>query len=145
MSYSIDVNILLYSSDASSSHHPAAARFMGSRPQEKDLLCLTWHTLMAYQRISTHPSIFSNPLNPDEAWQNIMSLIALPRVRLIGEEEDFAAQYGATMANLHVRGNLVPDAHLATILRQHGVTRIFSADADYRKFDFLEVVNPLTS
>ena len=30
-----------------------------------------------------------------------------------------------------------------TILRQHGVRRLYTADADFRKFDFLEVVNPL--
>lgn len=40
-------------------------------------------------------------------------------------------------------GNLVPDAHLASILRQHGVKRTYTADADFRKFDFWEVVNPL--
>ena len=41
-----------------------------------------------------------------------------------------------------LRGNLVPDAHLVTILRQPGVGVLYSADADFRKFDFLEVVNP---
>jgi len=41
-----------------------------------------------------------------------------------------------------VRGNHVPDAHLATILRQNGVRTIYTADADFRKFPFLEVVDP---
>lgn len=38
---------------------------------------------------------------------------------------------------------LVPDAHIATVLRRHGVLRIFTADTDFRKFAFLEVINPL--
>ena len=43
---------------------------------------------------------------------------------------------------MSLRGNLVPDAHLALILRGHGVRRLYSSDADFRRFDFLEVVNP---
>jgi predicted nucleic acid-binding protein len=42
-----------------------------------------------------------------------------------------------------VYGNLVPDAHIATILRQHGVRKLYTADTDFKKFGFLEVVNPL--
>jgi len=41
-----------------------------------------------------------------------------------------------------VRGNLVPDAHLAAILRQHGVGALYTNDADFLKFGFLEVRNP---
>ena len=44
---------------------------------------------------------------------------------------------------MSVRGNAVPDAHVATLLRQHGVNRVYSTDADFRKFSFLEVINPL--
>ena len=46
-------------------------------------------------------------------------------------------------SNIISRGNFVPDAHIAAILRQHGVHRIYTADIDFRKFAFLEVVNPL--
>ncbi|MEZ5727160.1 MAG: type II toxin-antitoxin system VapC family toxin [Burkholderiaceae bacterium] len=41
-----------------------------------------------------------------------------------------------------MRGNLVPDAHLAAVLVQHGVTRIYTHDQDFRKFDALEVIDP---
>jgi len=39
----------------------------------------------------------------------------------------------------------VPDAHLATLLRQHGVKTLYTNDADYRKFDFLDARYPLQS
>jgi hypothetical protein len=51
-------------------------------------------------------------------------------------------EYEVVTGAFPVRGNLVPDAHLATILRQHGVGTLYSADTDFRKFEFLEVVNP---
>jgi predicted nucleic acid-binding protein len=44
---------------------------------------------------------------------------------------------------VHARGNLVPDAHLAALLLQHGVRRLYTNDREFRKFDFLETRNPL--
>jgi uncharacterized protein len=41
-----------------------------------------------------------------------------------------------------VRGNLVPDAHVAAILFQHGVNTLYSSDRDFRKFQSLNVRDP---
>ena len=144
MSYSIDANILLYASDHSSPHCHRAREFLASRADDGDLLCLTWPSLMAYLRISTHPSIFAAPLAPSDAWKNIRTLLDLPRCRVIVEDPSFALDYASVTDGIIARGNLVPDAHIATILRQHGVNRIYTADSDFLKFRFLEVVNPLT-
>ena len=143
MSYSIDANLLLYASNAGCSEHSSAHRFLLSRRDDPDLFCLTWPTVFAYLRIATHPSIFRNPLSPDDAWSNVHALIRLPRVRMIGEEEGFLEHYQTVTADLVVRGNLVPDAHLAAVLLQHGVRKLYTTDTDFRKFSFLKVVNPL--
>ncbi len=39
--------------------------------------------------------------------------------------------------------DLVPDAHLATILFQHGIRTLYTTDADFRLFSSLRVQNPL--
>jgi hypothetical protein len=46
-------------------------------------------------------------------------------------------------AEVPTRGNLVPDAHLAAILRQHGVKKLYSHDRDFLKFGFLDIRDPL--
>lgn len=145
MSYSIDANILLYASDEESEHHEKAKCFIEGRVEDPDLLCLTWGTLMAYQRIATHPSIFKHPLGASQAWSNVQSLLDLPRCRTIVEQEGFAQDYAEISGLVGVKGNLVPDTHLAVILRQHGVSKIYTVDTDFRKFDFLQVINPLIS
>ncbi len=44
------------------------------------------------------------------------------------------------------RANLVPDAHLASILRQHGISTLFTHNVgDFEKFGFLDVRNPFTA
>jgi uncharacterized protein len=142
MSYSVDVNLLLYASDRSSARHAAARRFLDWCATHPELLCVTWPTLMAYLRIATHPRIFSEPLAPDEAIGNITALLALPQVRAVGELDGFMDAYHYVAGEMTVRGNLVPDAHVAAILFQHGVRTIYSNDRDFRKFPSLDLRDP---
>ena len=143
MSYSFDANLLLYASDEGSEFHDRAKEFLMGRKEDSDILCLTWPVLMAYQRIATHPAIFSKPMSAAMAWRNIQQLLNLPRARVIQETDSFARDYAEVAKVAGIYGNLVPDAHIAAILRQHGVRRFYTADTDFKKFDFLEVVNPL--
>lgn len=143
MSYAIDVNILLYASDSSSPLNAAAADFLASCIRGDDLLCLGWPTVMGYLRMSTHPAIFKSPLSQAEAERNIDSLLGLPHVRVLSEQDGFWEAYRTVAGALPVRGNLVPDAHLAALLRQHGVRIIYTHDRDFRKFGFLKVIDPL--
>ena len=99
---------------------------------------------MAYMRIATHPRIFAEPLAPAEALANVEALMSLPRVRAIGEADGFLTAYREATAGVVARGNLVPDAHLVTLLRQHGVRRLYTNDMDFRRFSFLEVLDPFS-
>lgn len=98
---------------------------------------------MSYLRMATHPAIFDRPLAPQEAVRNIEALLAVPHCRTLGEEDGFWAHYRTVTAATPVRGNLVPDAHLASLLSQHGVTALYTHDRDFRKFEFLDVRDPL--
>ena len=144
MSYSVDVNVLLYASDQAGPRYGEAIQFLLNRASDPELFCICWTTLMSYIRISTHPSIFSHPLSPEEALENIESLLKQPRVRVLSEDDGFLAIYRKVSGNFPVRGNLVPDAHIAALLLQHGVRKIYTADSDFKKFEFLEVRNPFS-
>jgi hypothetical protein len=120
MSFAIDVNILLYSSDTGSPHFERANSFIESCIVQKELFSLGWPTVMSYLRIATHPSVFDHPLSPDEAMANIETLLNLPHARFLSEDEGFWAVYRAITSELPTRGNLVPDAHLAALLPTMG-------------------------
>ena len=53
VSYSLDVNVLLYASDRSSDRHQRARSFLESCAAGPEILCLAWPTLMSYLRIAT--------------------------------------------------------------------------------------------
>lgn len=142
MSFSCDVNVLLYASDASSPVHGVARSFLQEAASGGDLFCLGWPTVMSYLRIATHPRIFAAPLTPGEALANVESLARLPHVRFLSEEPGFLDAYREVAGAFPIRGNLVPDAHLAVLLRQHGVRTLYTRDGDFKKFGFLEVRDP---
>jgi uncharacterized protein len=144
VSYSLDVNVLLYASDRSSERHDRARRFIESCAARPEILCLTWPTLMSYLRIATHPRIFRAPLSPDEAFGNVSALIGLPHVRAVSELDGFLDAYTHVAGDIPVRGNLVPDVHVATILFQHGVRTLYTNDRDFRKFQSLDVRDPFS-
>lgn len=144
MSYSLDVNVLLYASDRSSDRHAHARRFVEACANGPEILCLAWPTLMAYLRIATHPRIFAAPLTPDEALGNISGLIGLPHVRAVSELDGFLDAYKHVAGETPVRGNLVPDAHIATILFQHGVRTLYTNDRDFLKFESVDARDPFS-
>ena len=52
--------------------------------------------------------------------------------------------YKRVPGDMSVRGNLVPDAHFAAILYQHGVRTLYTNDRDFRKFESLDVRDPFS-
>ena len=143
MSFGIDVNILLYASDTSSPLQPRAAAFLERCVEGREVFCLGWITVMSYLRTSTHPAIFARPLTHEEAAGNIEALLSVPFCRVLGEEDGFWDSYRDVTQEVPTRGNLVPDAHLAALLTQHGITTLYTRDRDFRKFTFLDVRDPL--
>ncbi len=144
MSIAVDTNILLYASDIGSPFHQSALAFLEERSTGRELLYLPWPVIMGYLRIITHARIFKSPMTPGTAHGNISELLNLPQVRSLGEGLDFWRCYEEISGSVVVRGNLVPDAHIAAILLEHGVRDIATNDSDFKKFGNLRVHNPLT-
>ena len=143
MSFGIDVNILLYASDGGSPQHDKARAFIQRCFEGDEVFCLAWVTLISYVRMATHPAAFERPLSHADAVRNVEALVASPMCRVIGEDEGFWEVYRRLTDEVPTRGNLVPDAHLASILVQHGVVRLYTHDRDFRKFRILRVIDPL--
>ena len=98
--------------------------------------------LVTIEPVDAFARIFARPLSPSEALGNVKSLLTLPRVRVLAEDDGFLEIYDQVTAPFTARGNQVPDAHLVALLRQHGVRRFYTVDRDFRRFDFLEVMDP---
>src|SRR5215470_19738759 len=94
--------------------------------------------------ISSTSVLGVRPLNPQEATANVESLLDRPHVRTAGEAEGFWKLFRATGQD-RARGNDVPDAHLATLMRQNGVRVIYTRDRGFRRFPDIDAVDPFDS
>ncbi len=142
MSRTVDANILLYAVNEDAAEHRIALELIEVLGTGPDLLYLFWPTIMGFLRISTHGSILPDPLSPKAAMTTVRELLIRPHVRSPGENQGFWELYQAT-GGASARGNLVPDVHLATLMRQHGVRTIYTRDRGFRRFDAIEVLDPL--
>lgn len=143
MSVTVDANVLLDASNVDSARHGPARDLLSRLAAGPDLLYLFWPVAMAYLRIVTHPAIFASPLDADEARSNLADLLARAHVRSPGEGADFWSVYDEIVRRDVIRGNLVPDAHLVALMRQHGVATIWTADRDFRRFPTVIARDPI--
>jgi predicted nucleic acid-binding protein len=98
------------------------------------------HELPAHRHARAH---LRGAVDARRGVANAEALLALPHCRALGEADDFWRAYREVSAQVPMRGNLVPDSHLAAVLREHGVTTLYTHDRDFRKYAFLDVRDPL--
>jgi uncharacterized protein len=144
MSATVDANILVYASNHDDPAHPRAIELVQMLAAGPDLLYLFWPVVLGYLRIVTHAAILPRPLSPREATANAAALLQRPHVRTPGEADGFWELFRATSRD-QARGNEVPDAHLVTLMRQHGVRRIYTRDNGLRRYADVEVVDPFSA
>jgi toxin-antitoxin system PIN domain toxin len=141
VSATVDVNILIHASNGGDPLNERAGALVRRLALGPELLYLFWPTLMSYLRIVTHPAILPRPLAPEDAVRNVDSLLHRPNVRAAGEADGFWPTFRSA-TDVPVRGNNVPDLHIATLMRQHGVRLIYTRDRGFRRFDGIEARDP---
>ena len=142
MSATLDLNILVYASNAADPAHERARSLIDRLAEGPEILYLFWPVLLGYLRVVTHPGLLPSPLAPRQAQLNVEALIDRPHVRTPGEADGFWPLFRST-AGVQARGKDVPDAHVAALMRQHGVRLIYTRDRGFRRFDGIEVVDPI--
>lgn len=77
-----------------------------------------------------------------QAWGQIEAWRRLENVCIPQPTDRHAEVLGGLLAQPGVHGNLVPDAHLAALAIEHGLT-LCSTDGDFARFSGLRWLNPL--
>ena len=142
--YLIDANILVYSTDEGSEHHDVARDWLDERtagvPRS---VGLPWPSLLAYLRLVTNPRMYSPPATSAEAWQRVEEWLSRPAAWIPVPGPRHREILGAIIEASHPAGNLVPDAHLAALAQEHGLT-VVSTDTDFARFPGVTWLNPVT-
>ena len=140
----VDANLLLYAANRAAPEHQSARRWLDDRLNGTARVALPWSSLLAFVRIASNPSIMRRPTTPAAAWQQVREWLAC--------EPAWVPLPGDTHADLltmfldlpFITSRLVPDAHLAALAVEHGLT-LCSTDGDFARFPRLTWENPLAS
>jgi uncharacterized protein len=141
LSAAIDTNILLYAANSTSESFETAYDLVERLARGPELLYVFWPVAMGFLRLSTHPAVTDRPLSPSEALASLSDLIERDHVRTPGEARGFLAAY-REIASAGTRGKDVTDVHIAALMRQHGVSTIYTRDRDFRRFAGIRIENP---
>lgn len=138
----VDVNLLVYAHNTGSRHHEAAKEWLNGEISRSNAVGLPWNCLLGLVRLATNPRIFAPPLPMGVALTVIADLLAQDTVFVPQPTARHAGILTGLIANGGVTGNLVPDAHLAALAIEHGLT-LCSTDRDFSRFEGLRWINPI--
>ncbi len=137
----IDTGVLAWAINRHAPEHPRAARAVEQLASGDRPWALPWPAAHEFIRLVTHPHVAPRPLGLGEAVGYVEALLESPSVVAIGP----TARHAQTLAELADRVVGAPPAglELATVLREHGVGELLSADPAMRRFRFLTLIDPV--
>lgn len=138
----VDANVLLYAVDERSRFHAAAVGWLEPALNGDRRVGLPWQSLMAFVRIATNPRALESPLSPAEAFEHVDAWTSAPTAWIPTPGPRHAEVVRRLCVELDLRGTLVPDAVLAALCLEHGLTMV-SADSDFARFPGLDWHNPV--
>lgn len=138
----LDASLLLCAVDRGSSRHEPASAWLTGQLNGTRRVALPWQTLGAFLRIATHPRALPRPLDAATAWERVRDWIEAPAAWIPTPGPDHARLLGQLVTAHDVRGNLVPDAQLAALALEHGLT-VCSTDTDFGRFTGVPWIDPL--
>ncbi len=138
-----DTNVLVYAARDDTEFHDACRRRIAEAGNTASSGLLTWNICYEFFRVVTHPRVSSQPWSLAEARRYINGLLAMPGFRLLLPTLQHMSVLAQVVTELpEVRGSRVHDLHTAVLAREHRINKICTIDRDFRRFPFIEVIDP---
>jgi toxin-antitoxin system PIN domain toxin len=138
----LDANVLVYACVPSLPLYDRARAWLDTRLNGPERIGLPWASLLAFVRVVSNPRIFEPPETIAGAWGRVEEWLDCEPVWIPEPTERHRVVLGALMRAVVDRPKLVPDAHLAALAIEHGLT-LCSTDGDFARFPGVRWQNPL--
>lgn len=140
----VDANLLLYAANRSAPEHEAARTWLDARLSGTARVGLPWPSLLAFVRLASNPLVLRNAVSVEGAWMQVQEWLGARPAWVPAPTEQHSEVLDRFCRLPQMSSRLVPDAHLAALAIEHGLT-LCSTDGDFSKFPGLSWENPLVS
>jgi len=140
----IDANLLIYAHVSSFPQHVAARGWLDAQLSGTRRVGLPWPSVLAFLRIVTNARVFRRPEAIGTAWAQARAWLEADVVWIPQPTERHRDVLDELLIRVAVQADLVPDAHMAALAIEHGLT-LCSTDGDFSRFPDLNWQNPLTA
>ena len=119
-------------------HEAAVARLValgeGAERCALPVFCVT-----EFMRVVTHKRVFNPPSTVEQAADFIDTVVASPSCEIARPGAGFLEWLLTTAREADSHGNLMFDAQIAAVCREHGIERVLTNDSDFERFGALQV------
>ena len=140
----VDANLLVYAANTAASEHLTARSWLDERLNGATRVGLPWPSLLAFVRLVSNPIVVRVPVSPADAWRQIEQWLACEAAWIPVPGEGHQKILTSFLQQSWITSRLVPDAHLAALAIEHGLT-CCSTDGDFARFPGLKWENPLAA
>ncbi|MBV9062047.1 MAG: type II toxin-antitoxin system VapC family toxin [Alphaproteobacteria bacterium] len=138
----LDANILLYAHIRDFPQHERVRAWLDERLSGEDRVGIPWASILAFLRICTNRRIFPRAHSIAAAWEQMGEWLALPQVWIPLPTGRHGEILRDVLLESGAEGELVPDADLAALAIEHGLT-VCSTDGDFARFPMVRWIDPL--
>ena len=138
----VDANLLVYAHIREMRQHERAIAWLDEQLNGSARVGLPWATLLAFVRLVSNPRVVERPRTVSQAWHQVDSWLGCGPVWIPQPTERHRELLSGLLTAPGMSANLVPDARVAALAIEHGLT-LHSADTDFARFRDLKWRNPL--
>lgn len=137
-----DANLLIYAYDGTAPLHAGARTWWEGALSGNEAVGIPWVVVLAFVRLTTHPTLVANPMTVRQARAAVDSWLACDHVRLLSPSAVTLRRFFDLLAAAGTGGNLSTDAMIAALASEYGGC-VYSNDRDFGRFPGVLWRNPL--
>lgn len=142
----VDTNILIYAINGRDPDHAPCARVLQSLVDGAMPWYTTWGIIYEFLRLVTHPRVLPSPLTVAKGWEVVERMMREGGLRVLSTTPAHARVLAELLAAMpELRGNVMHDVETVAVMREHGLSRIVTRDADFHRFEGIEVIDPVAT
>ena len=138
----VDTNVLVYAEITTSAHHDRARRLLSGLAEGPSPWAIPWPCIYEFLRLVTHHRVYHPPVPLPVALDDLRRILDSPTVVLLQETQSHVEVMTQVLRDSGVAGNLVQDAHIASLCLEHGIEELLTGDRDFARFEGLKTRNP---